>query len=370
MYKILRFFLFKLDAEKAHHLTLSLLNFIIKIPFAKFILNKIYNVEDKKLERHLFGLTFKNPVGLAAGLDKNAECIDAFAAIGFGFIEIGTVTPIAQDGNEKPRLFRLIQDQAIINRMGFNNGGMEVVKNNILKSTVHSPQSMDSTAKNRSTVDCRPSTIIGGNIGKNKLTPNENAVDDYIKCFDALYDVVDYFVVNVSSPNTPNLRALQEKEPLKKILFQLQEINQYKIKRKPILLKIAPDLSNEQLDDIIEIIFDTKLDGIVATNTTISRENLLAEKSKIDAIGNGGLSGKPLTKKSTEIIKYIAEKSQNKIPIIAVGGIMTAEDAIEKLNAGASLVQLYTGFIYEGPSLIKEINERIRHETRDKRQEN
>lgn len=359
MYKILRFFLFKLDAEKAHHLTLRMMNFILKIPFAKIILNKLYVVEHKKLERNLFGLTFKNPVGLAAGLDKNAECIDAFEAVGFGFIEIGTVTPVAQDGNEQPRLFRLIEDQAIINRMGFNNGGMLAVRENILKSKISSE-----TSKLKSQV------LIGGNIGKNKLTPNENAVDDYLKCFDTLYDVVDYFVVNVSSPNTPNLRALQEKEPLKELLFALQNQNKCKPKRKPILLKIAPDLTNEQLDDIVEIIFDTKLDGIVATNTTISRDNLLTEKNKIDAIGNGGLSGKPLTKKSTEIIKYIAEKSQHKIPIIAVGGIMSADDAIDKLNAGASLVQLYTGFIYEGPSLIKEINEKISQETRDKRQEN
>ena len=230
---------------------------------------------------------------------------------------------------------------------------MAAVKSNIVSSKQYAVKNKLTTHNSRLT------TIIGGNIGKNKNTPNENAVDDYIKCFNELYDVVDYFVVNVSSPNTPNLRALQEKEPLKKILFQLQEINQQKIKPKPILLKIAPDLTNEQLDDIIEIVFDTNLAGIVATNTTISRENLSVEKEKIDAIGNGGLSGKPLTKKSTEIIKYIAEKSEHKIPIIAVGGIMTADDAIEKLNAGASLVQLYTGFIYEGPSLIKEINIRI-----------
>lgn len=345
MYKILRFFLFRLDAEQAHHLTLRLMNFTIKIPFVKSILKLLYVVEDKKLERNLFGLTFKNPVGLAAGLDKNAECINAFAAVGFGFIEIGTVTPLPQDGNEKPRLFRLIEDKAIINRMGFNNGGMNVIKENILHSTIRQ--------FNNSTI------IIGGNIGKNKLTPNSTAVDDYIKCFNELYDVVDYFVVNVSSPNTPNLRELQEKEPLKKILFQLQKINQQKIKPKPILLKIAPDLTNEQLDDIIEIVFETKLDGVVATNTTVSRENLSTEKNKIVQIGAGGLSGKPLTKKSTEIIKYIAQESQHKIPIIAVGGIMTADDAIEKLNAGASLVQLYTGFIYEGPSLIKEINKRL-----------
>jgi dihydroorotate dehydrogenase len=344
MYKILRFFLFKMDAENAHHFTLRLMNWVVKIPFVKYLMAKIYAVENKKLERTLFGLTFKNPVGLAAGLDKNAECIDAFAAVGFGFIEIGTVTPLPQDGNEKPRLFRLIEDKAIINRMGFNNAGMNVVKANILKSQISNLKSQ---------------ILIGGNIGKNKLTSNENAVDDYLKCFNELYEVVDYFVVNVSSPNTPNLRALQEKEPLKKILFQLQEVNHQKIKPKPVLLKIAPDLTNEQLDDIIEIVVETKLAGLVATNTTISRANLTTEKSKVDAIGNGGLSGKPLTKKSTEIIKYIHQQSNGTIPIIAVGGIMTADDAIEKLKAGASLVQLYTGFIYEGPDLIKEINLRL-----------
>ena len=348
MYKIIRFFLFKLDAETAHHLTLKWFAVLIKIPFVKSILKFLYAIEDKKLERNLFGLTFKNPVGLAAGLDKNAECIDAFAALGFGFIEIGTVTPLAQPGNDKPRLFRLIQDEAIINRMGFNNEGMKVVKENILKSEI---------------INHKSKIIIGGNIGKNKITPNENAVDDYIKCFDALYDVVDYFVVNVSSPNTPNLRALQEKEPLKELLFELQNQNKYKPIPKPILLKIAPDLTHEQLDDIVEIIFDTKLAGIVATNTTISRENLNSENNKIKTIGAGGLSGKPLTQKSTEIIQYIASKSQHQIPIIAVGGIMTAQDAIDKLKAGASLVQLYTGFIYKGPHLVKEINLRLLKES-------
>jgi len=344
MYKILRFFLFKFNAEAAHHLTLNLFSFLIKIPFVKSILQYFYAVENKKLERTVFGLTFKNPIGLAAGLDKNAACIDAFAALGFGFIEIGTVTPLPQDGNDKPRLFRLIQDEAIINRMGFNNAGMNVVKKNILKSEI---------------INHKSEIIIGGNIGKNKVTDNELAIEDYIKCFLELYDVVDYFVVNVSSPNTPNLRALQEKEPLKKILFQLQEINQKQPKQKPILLKIAPDLSNEQLDDIIEIIFDTKLAGIVATNTTISRENLSSENNTIKSIGAGGLSGKPLTQKSTEIIQYIVRKSQQQIPIIAVGGIMSAQDAIDKLNAGASLVQLYTGFIYNGPDLIKAINKKL-----------
>ncbi|MFN8260604.1 MAG: quinone-dependent dihydroorotate dehydrogenase [Chitinophagales bacterium] len=344
MYKILRFFLFKMDAETAHHLTLKGFGFLIKIPFVKAILHFLYVTENKKLERNVFGLTFKNPVGLAAGLDKNAECIDAFAAVGFGFIEIGTVTPLAQPGNDKPRLFRLTQDEAIINRMGFNNEGMAAVKENIQKSQLNNPKSQ---------------ILIGGNIGKNKITPNERAVDDYIKCFHGLYDVVDYFVVNVSSPNTPNLRELQEKEPLKKLLFTLQELNAKQIKQKPILLKIAPDLTHEQLDDIIEIVFETKLSGIVATNTTISRDDLSTDKKKVDAIGPGGLSGKPLTNKSTAIIKYIVQQSKHQIPVIAVGGIMRADDAIEKLNAGASLVQLYTGFIYEGPGLIKEINKRI-----------
>lgn len=352
MYKILRFFLFKLDAEQAHHLTLRWINIITRIPLINLIFKFLYCVEDKKLERKVFGLTFKNPVGLAAGLDKNAECIDAFATLGFGFIEIGTVTPLAQSGNDKPRLFRIIQDEAIINRMGFNNAGMGVVRSNIVNSKQYA-------VKKSQISNLKSQILIGGNIGKNKITSNENAVDDYVKCFDELYDVVDYFVVNVSSPNTPNLRALQEKEPLKELLYALQNQNKYKPKQKPILLKIAPDLTNEQLDDIIEIVQETKLSGIVATNTTISREHLSADKNKIEQIGAGGLSGKPLTQKSTEIIKYLAQKSNHQIPIIAVGGIMTAQDAIDKLNAGASLVQLYTGFIYEGPSLVKEINQRI-----------
>lgn len=341
MYKLLRWFLFKMDAEKAHHFTLRSLRLLIKIPFVKWIMAKLYAVEDKRLERNVFGLTFKNPVGLAAGLDKNAECIEAFAAVGFGFVEIGTVTPLPQPGNEKPRLFRLIEDKAIINRMGFNNEGMDAVKDNIIKSQ---------------TSNLKSQIIIGGNIGKNKLTSNEQAVDDYVKCFDTLYDVVDYFVVNVSSPNTPNLRVLQEKEPLKHILFSLQERNKLQKKQKPILLKIAPDLTEEQLDDIIEIVSETKLAGVVATNTTISRDNLSTDKIRVEQMGAGGLSGKPLTQKSTEIIRYIHRKSAGRIPIIAVGGIMTAQDALDKLNAGAVLVQLYTGFIYEGPDLIKETN--------------
>lgn len=344
MYKILRFFLFKMDAETAHHFTLLWISRLMKIPFVPALMKWLYVVEDKKLERKVFGLTFKNPVGLAAGLDKNAECIDAFAALGFGFVEIGTVTPLAQPGNDKPRLFRLIQDAAIINRMGFNNEGMLTVKANILKSQISNLKSQ---------------ILIGGNIGKNKVTPNENATDDYLKCFDALYEVVDYFVVNVSSPNTPNLRALQEKEPLKQLLFALQQQNNTKATSKPILLKIAPDLTHEQLDDIVEIVTETGLAGIVATNTTISRDGLSTDVKQVEAIGAGGLSGKPLTQKSTEIIRYLHQQSGGKFPIIAVGGIMTAADAMEKLNAGATLVQLYTGFIYEGPGLIKEINKSI-----------
>lgn len=344
MYKLIRYFLFMLDAEKAHHLTLRLLNVLMKIPFAHKIMKRCYAVEDKRLERNLFGLSFKNPVGLAAGLDKNAECIDAFAALGFGFMEIGTVTPLPQPGNDRPRLFRLIPDKAIINRMGFNNGGMEVVRQHIYDShTAHKPSRM----------------LIGGNIGKNKLTPNERAADDYLKCFEALFDVVDYFVVNVSSPNTPDLRALQEKEPLKKILLALQQRNKEKARSKPILLKIAPDLNNTQLDDIMEIVSETRLAGIVATNTTISREGLQTPKASVEKIGSGGLSGKPLSKRATEVIRYIHQHSEGKIPIIGVGGIMSVEDALEKLEAGASLVQLYTGFIYEGPALVKAINQRL-----------
>lgn len=345
LYKLPRFFLFKMDAEAAHHFTLKMLKRTIKLPFAKSTLKALYQIEDKRLERSVFGLTFKNPVGLAAGLDKNAECIDAFAAMGFGFIEIGTVTPLAQPGNDKPRLFRIIQDEAIINRMGFNNEGAEIVRQNILSSQLIK-------LKNRN-------ILIGGNIGKNKVTPNENAVDDYIKCYHILYDVVDYFVVNISSPNTPNLRDLQEREPLEKLLTALQLENNKKQTPKPILLKIAPDLSFTQLDEIIEVITATKLSGIIATNTTITRDGLSINQAAIEQIGAGGLSGRPLTKKATEVIQYLSEKTEGKLPIIAVGGIMTAQDAIEKINAGASLVQLYSGFIYKGLDLVKEINQKI-----------
>ena len=299
----------------------------------------MYCLKDPKLEREVFGLKFPNPVGLAAGFDKNALLVDEFSHLGFGFIEIGTVTPRPQPGNDKPRLFRLPQDQAIINRMGFNNQGAETAAHRL---------------KYR-----QSNIIIGGNIGKNKDTPNEQALRDYEKCFDALYDVVDYFVVNVSSPNTPGLRELQDKEPLTELLAAVQRKNQAKPEPKPLLLKIAPDLTDSQLDDIVEIARETKLAGIIATNTTISRENLETHLADIQEIGAGGLSGKPLKERATEVIKYLRGKLPETVRIIGVGGIMTAEDAIEKLNAGADLIQLYTGFVYEGPALIKAINEKI-----------
>lgn len=339
MYSILRSILFLFDPEKVHYFTTDLLRFILKLPGMKALFSKLYIIEDKRLEKEVFGIRFKNPVGLAAGFDKNASMYNDLAYCGFGFIEIGTVTPLGQPGNDKPRLFRLKSDSAIVNRMGFNNAGMEAAIENL---------------KKRNT-----SVIIGGNIGKNKVTPNEEATSDYIKCFDALFPYVDYFVVNVSSPNTPNLRELQEKEPLKQLLSTLKQSNSLKETSKPILLKIAPDLTNEQLDDIIEIVNETKIDGVIATNTTISREKLKASKEQLDAIGAGGVSGKPLTKRSTEVIAYLHDKSNGSFPIVGVGGIHTAEDALEKLAAGAALVQVYTGFIYEGPGIVKKINKGI-----------
>ncbi|WP_172917594.1 quinone-dependent dihydroorotate dehydrogenase [Capnocytophaga canis] len=326
--------LFLLDPEKAHHLTFSLLKIIHKIPGIPSLLRSIYQVEHPALEREVFGIKFKNPVGLAAGLDKEAKLYKELSNLGFGFVEIGTITPKGQPGNPKKRLFRLKEDKAIINRMGFNNQGVEEAIQRL------------KTNKN---------VLIGGNIGKNKITPNENAVNDYSYCFERLFPYVDYFVVNVSSPNTPNLRTLQEKEPLKLLLNTLQQLNLAKEKQKPILLKIAPDLTDEQLLDIIDIVKETKIAGVIATNTTILREGLQsANKNEV-----GGLSGKPLTKRSTEVIRFLSEKSGRAFPIIGVGGIHSADDAIEKLNAGASLVQLYTGFIYEGPNLIKEINKKL-----------
>ena len=335
MYKIfIRPLLFCFDPEKVHYFTFSLIRFLNKIPGFSGLFQSLYEVKDARLEREVFGIKFKNPVGLAAGFDKDAKLYQELSNFGFGFIEIGTLTPVGQEGNPKKRLFRLKEDNAIINRMGFNNGGVK--------------EAVERLKQNKG-------VLIGGHIGKNKVTPNEEAVKDYEICFEALFPYVDYFVVNVSSPNTPNLRELQDKKPLTELLQTLQNQNNTKPKQKPILLKIAPDLTDEQLLDIIDIVNETKIAGVIATNTTISREGLQSEnKSEM-----GGLSGKPLTKRSTEVIRFLSEKSNKSFPIIGVGGIHTAEDAIEKLNAGASLVQLYTGFIYEGPALVKAINKKI-----------
>lgn len=335
MYKtIIRPLLFSLDPEKAHHFTFSYLKFIHKIPFVPALIRAIYKVEHPSLHREVFGLHFKNPVGLAAGLDKDAKLYQELSNLGFGFIEIGTITPKPQPGNPPKRLFRLIDDQGIINRMGFNNEGVEAAVKRLKKN------------KN---------VLIGGNIGKNKITPNDQAVNDYLICFEQLFDYVDYFVVNVSSPNTPNLRTLQEKEPLQQLLSTLQHKNHEHPKPKPILLKIAPDLTDEQLLDIIEIVQNTHIAGVIATNTTIGRQGLHSPAQN----ETGGLSGKPLKQRATEVIRFLSEKSNKAFPIIGVGGIFSEEDAIEKLNAGASLVQLYTGFIYEGAGLVKRINKRL-----------
>ncbi len=340
MYKlVIKPLFFLVQPERIHHLVFKLIKFFCSIPGISAILKSIFVVSDKRLERKLFGLTFPNPVGLAAGFDKDAKLVDELGYFGFGFIEIGTLTPKAQPGNEKPRMFRLPEDEGLINRMGFNNNGVD-------KAVIR--------LKKRKT-----KIIVGGNIGKNKVTSNEEAVHDYEKCFEALFDHVDYFVVNVSSPNTPGLRALQDKEPLTKLLLSVKALNAQKKNPKAILLKIAPDLTNEQLDDIVEIVRVTQIDGVIATNTTIDRSSLQTDRLKIEAMGAGGLSGKPLTKRSVEVVKYLTEKSNNAFPIIGVGGIHTGKDAVEMLKAGASLVQVYTGFIYEGPRIIKNINKEI-----------
>lgn len=337
MYSLLRPLLFSLEPEQAHYTAIAGLQALLKLGGKSLLIDKINT--HPNLEKEVFGLTFKNPIGLAAGFDKNARWIDELANLGFGFIEIGTLTPKPQSGNDKPRLFRLKEDQALINRMGFNNEGVEAAV-----TRLHQRKS---------------DVIVGGNIGKNKITPNENATDDYLRCFEALFDEVDYFVVNVSSPNTPNLRALQDREPLTNLLQTLQERNRSTNNPKPLLLKIAPDLTNSQLDDIVEIAAETALAGIIATNTTISRENLQTSAQRIQSIGAGGLSGKPLTERSTEVIAYLSKKSNAAFPIIGVGGIHSPKDALDKLEAGASLIQLYTGFVYQGWKLIREINQTL-----------
>ena len=337
MYKqIIRPILFLFDPEKVHFFSFSFIRVLHCIPFVGRIIRKLYSSQDPALASEFFGIRFPNPVGLAAGFDKDAKLYKELSNFGFGFIEIGTVTPKPQGGNSKPRLFRLKKDTGIINRMGFNNEGVVAAAKRPKRN------------KN---------IIIGGNIGKNKTTPNENAQEDYLICFDALFDVVDYFVVNVSSPNTPNLRDLQEKEPLTALLNVLQKRNNSKSKRKPILLKIAPDLTDTQLSDIIEIVATTKIDGVIATNTTLSRNGLQSHSALTQQAG--GLSGKPLTNRSTEVIRYLHTQSKGAFPIIGVGGIHTPDDAKEKLAAGASLIQLYTGFVYEGPSIVTKINSKL-----------
>ena len=337
MYKFfIRPILFLIRPENVHHFTFRFLKIISAVPGVKPLLRRLFDFQHPKLERKILGLTFKNPVGLAAGFDKDAKLIDELACFGFGFIEIGTVTPKPQIGNEKPRLFRLPQDQALINRMGFNNEGVLAAIERLKKRSAD--------------------VLVGGNIGKNKTTLNEQASDDYGYCFESLYPYVDYFVVNVSSPNTPGLRDLQEKEPLRKLLMHVKSLNAKKEKAKPVLLKIAPDLSGEQLDDVIEIIKATDTDGVIATNTTLSRDNLMTDTELVTQIGAGGLSGKPLSDKSTEVIRYLRKALGHGFPIIGVGGIMSPQDAIEKLNAGADLIQVYTGFVYEGPGFVKRIS--------------
>lgn len=340
MYKhFVRPILFFIDAEKVHHLVFKFLTVSGKIPGVKSLLGSIFQHKHTKLGRNLLGLHFENPVGLAAGFDKDAKLIDELNCFGFGFIEIGTLTPKPQPGNDKPRLFRLKADQALINRMGFNNGGVVEAAKKLKKRN--------------------SKVIVGGNIGKNKLTPNDQAFQDYAFCVEALHEHVDYFVVNVSSPNTPGLRELQEKEPLRKLLADVKSLAMSKPSPKPVLLKIAPDLTTTQLDDIVEILKETKTDGVIATNTTISRENLVTTKEQLEKIGNGGLSGKPVANRSNEVIRYLRSALGPQYPIIGVGGIMTPEDAIEKIKAGADLIQIYTGFIYEGPGFIKQINRRL-----------
>lgn len=338
LYKNLVFpLLTKFDPERIHYFAMDCLKLACSIPGVKKLLKKNLEVKSASLNRNFLGLDFKNPVGLAAGFDKNALWIDELDCLGFGFIEIGTVTPKPQEGNPKPRLFRLKKDEALINRMGFNNGGVEEVVKNLKKRN--------------------SKIIVGGNIGKNKLTENEDALSDYLITFKGMVDYVDYFVVNVSSPNTPGLRDLQEKEPLKKILAALQIENQKH--KKPVLLKIAPDLTDSQLDDIVEIVTETGIAGVIATNTTLSRANLITDNAEVENIGAGGLSGKPLKDRSTQVIKYLSQKSGGNFGIIGAGGIYTAQDAKDKLEAGASLVQVYSGFIYEGPSIAKNINKEL-----------
>lgn len=379
MYSVLRNVMFLLDAERAHYLSMNALKLLCSIGPIKWTISKAFSPKDNSLERQFLGLNFKNPVGLGAGFDKNAAYLRELEALGFGFVEIGTVTPLPQEGNEKPRLFRLPADKALINRMGFNNDGVKVIRERLekwaKKNTPHLPAGKQARSR-RAGLGAHPEQvyqplvggefgklaehkermIIGGNIGKNKVTPNEDAWKDYEICFNELFDVVDYFVVNVSSPNTPGLRALQDKDSLLKILGTLQQNNKQRPVQKPILLKIAPDLTDGQLQDIASLAEEIQLDGIVSSNTTISRENLSNDSKLLaEKMGMGGLSGKPLKSASDEILKKIVGLTNGKVPVIASGGIFTGMDAQDKLNQGASLVQVWTGFIYEGPAIVKKI---------------
>jgi len=340
MYKLLiRPFLFLFDPEKIHYVTFSLIRFLCKVPLMAFVFRWIYKIEDKRLERTLFGITFKNPVGLAAGFDKNAVLFNELANFGFGFIEIGTVTPKGQEGNPKKRLFRLKDDQGIINRMGFNNDGLEIAIQQLKKN--------------------KGKLIIGGNIGKNTQTTSALYTRDYELCFKGLHPYVDYFVLNVSCPNVGSHAKLNDKSYLIELILAIQKLNKQEIIQKPILLKIAPDLNNNQLDEIIELVAETKIDGVIASNTSTTRNNLKASDRLLKEIGNGGLSGQPIKELSTRVIKYLAQNSNKAFPIIGVGGIHSAQDALDKIEAGADLVQIYTGFIYEGPGLIKQINKAL-----------
>ena len=334
--KLLKPILFCIDPERVHEITFFFINLIFKIPLVSSLISKIYSLKNPILETEVFGIKFPNPIGLAAGFDKNAKLYNEFSNFGFGFIEIGTVTPLPQEGNPKKRLFRLVSDEAIINRMGFNNIGVEEV----IKRLKYNK-----------------GVIVGGNIGKNKITDFNNSIKDYLICFEKLYPYVHYFAVNVSSPNTEKLRDLQQKDLLKNLLEAIQKKNKSYSFPKPVLLKIGPDLSQDQLIDVIEVIAETSLDGIIATNTTLSRDNLSSSENLVNQ--KGGLSGKPISKKSTNIIKFLHQKSNGSIPIIGVGGIMNPDDAIEKIKAGATLIQLYSGFVYSGPSIVKKINNAI-----------
>ena len=344
MYKsIIRPIFFLFDPEKVHYFTFSLIKTLCKIPFVSSVFRSLYVVDDKRLERTLFGITFKSPVGLAAGFDKNAVLYNELSNFGFGFIEIGTVTPKGQVGNPKKRLFRLKDDQGIINRMGFNNDGMEAAIKNLK--------------------DNKGQVIIGGNIGKNTATTPENYTEDYCEVFKALHPYVDYFVLNVSCPNVGSHAKLNDKDYLLELISACKVLNSKEEKQKPILLKIAPDLNNIQLDEIIDLVNETKIDGVIASNTSTNRENLKVSKERLSEIGNGGVSGQPVKNQSTAVIKYLADTSKKSFPIIGVGGVHSEKDALEKLNAGADLVQVYTGFIYEGPSLVKRINKAILRES-------